>query len=154
MRLKLNADKPISGMRGTDLAVHRAAVQIYLDRAHGPGFQVPALFLHASCATIAENGDRLAGKAGDRSADMSFDVHERPSRQGVASAESYHAMMVAYGNREYSWAEIEEDDAARALAADDPVADAVDGIASRFGISELDPWTKSGLDGRSAFGPA
>lgn len=147
MRLKIDASGPLSAIKGQDPAILRAAVQLQLARAHGlPDFAIPAMFATSGDASIAAIASRLAGKPGRAGADLSFDVRERPSKQGVASPALYHALCVLYASREFGWADIDEADAARSLECDDPVAEAVDSWAEDFDIAAVDDWTRRSLE--------
>jgi len=149
MRLTINSNMDLKAAGETDLAVVRAAVQIYIARGHNlPDFQIPASFAYRDCKTIAEIGDHLVGKAGDKNADMSFDVHEPLSDQGINSPDLAAAMAMIYAWREYRWTEFED-----AVTDNECVADAVDYKAQKYDLSECDSISKRSSDDKGFIAP-
>ena len=144
MKLTIDVSKPLSSGGYNDPAVLAAMIQLYVARTHGDAvFKVPPGVSFPQSDSIAGIGDRLMGKAGDTKADLSFDVHETPSREGVTSPELYHALSTIYAWYEYNWSDVDLDSISHNLDRDDAIADTIDGLASDFGISELDWYTKN-----------
>lgn len=153
MRLTIDVTKTMAQAGYNDQGVLLAMLQLYVARAHGDeSFEIPAGTSFPSEDSIAAVGDRLMGKPGDAGADFSFDVHETPSKDDVTSPKLYHALTLLYAWREYNWSDI-EDSITEGLGQDQAVADAVDELASDFGIEELDYYTKRGLAERSLIVP-